>query len=62
MSARLLTVKGGAAEYGIPPSTLYKLIADGKLPEVRLPGSERRVRLDRSDLEKLIATSRAVRT
>ena len=59
---RLLTVKQAAAEYGIPAPTLYALIAGRKLPEVRLPGAERRVWLDRADLDKLIAASRQVRT
>jgi excisionase family DNA binding protein len=59
---RLLTIKSANGEYGIPTSTLYRLIADGKLAEVRLPGAERRVWLDREDLERLIMSSRGVRS
>lgn len=62
MTARLLTVAGAADKYGIPASTLYRLVADGRLAEVRLPGAERRVWLDIEDIEKLIAASRVVRS
>ena len=58
----LLTIDAIGTEYGLAPSVVYKMIADKILPEVRLPGSKRRIWILRVDIEKLISISRAVRT
>jgi len=58
----LLTVKQAAAETGLPVSTIYGLIATGRLAEVRLPDvGARRVWLLRKDIEQLLERARQVR-
>jgi excisionase family DNA binding protein len=52
-NARLLTIAQAATEFGITSGTLRRLIANGELPSVRIPGI-RRVNIDRRDLERLI--------
>ncbi|GIG21768.1 hypothetical protein Cch01nite_24920 [Cellulomonas chitinilytica] len=56
----MLTVPLGAAVLGTSPDTVYRMIADGRLPSVRY--SPRRIRLRRSDLEAFINASSVAAT
>lgn len=53
---RLLTIRQGEVETGIPYNSLRDLIVRGHLPAVRLPES-RRTWIRREDLDALIARS-----
>jgi hypothetical protein len=57
---RLLTVSQAEMVSGIPAMTLRDLIARKLLPEVRLP-ENRRVWIDRRDLDSLIDRGRGTR-
>lgn len=54
---RLLTLRQGAHEYGVPERSLYDQITRGALPCVRFPES-RRIWIDRRDIEGLIDASK----
>jgi len=52
----LQTLQDGAAEHGVPYTTLRDLVIQGHLPRVQL-GDSRRIWVKRADLERLIAAS-----
>jgi hypothetical protein len=52
----LQTLQQGAAEHGVPYTTLRDLVLQGHLPRVQL-GDSRRIWVKRADLDRLIATS-----
>jgi excisionase family DNA binding protein len=54
----LLTLKQAAAHLAISYWTIRSWVDAGKLPAVRLPGDGRLVRVERAELERLIASSR----
>jgi excisionase family DNA binding protein len=58
---RLLTVKQASELLGVPPRSLWDVIASGKLAVIQLPGQKRRVWLDRYDIDRLLVASREVR-
>jgi len=49
----LQTLQDGAAEHGVPYTTLRDLVIQGHLPRVQL-GDSRRIWVRRVDLERLI--------
>ena len=55
--SRLISLRDAEEKSGIPKDSLRRLIADGNLPTVELPGV-RRVWIDRQDLEDLIDSSK----
>ena len=57
---RLLSLRQGSEESGWPTRTLYGLIVAGDLPFVQLPNA-RKIWIERSELEALIARSKAKR-
>jgi hypothetical protein len=52
----LITLQQGAAESGVPYTSLRKLVLDGHLARVQL-GDSRRTWIKRVDLERLISNS-----
>ena len=52
-----MSLREAEVESGIPKDSLRKLIAEGTLPAVELPGI-RRVLIDRQDLNDLIEQSK----
>lgn len=58
--ARLLSLRDAESESGLPKDSLRKLIAEGKLAVVELPGI-RRVWIDREDLNALIEDAKTTR-
>jgi len=54
----LLTLKQAAEYLAISYWTVRSWVDAGKLPAVRLPGDGRLVRVERAELERLIASSR----
>ena len=52
-----MSLREAEDESGIPKDSLRKLVADGTLPAVELPGI-RRVLIDRQDLNELIERSK----
>jgi hypothetical protein len=58
---RLLTLTQASESYGVPQRSLNDLVLRGILPAIRFADGGR-LWLDRGDIEKLIATSREVRT
>jgi len=52
----LQTLQQGAAETGVPYTTLRDLVIQGHLPRVHL-GDSRRIWVKRADLERLITRS-----
>jgi excisionase family DNA binding protein len=59
---RLLSLREAAAYLGVSRWTVSDWIKEGLLAAVRLPGSQRLVRVDRADLDELIARSRHLRS
>jgi len=65
-TARLLDTDAAATYLGVGKSTVRALIANGDLPVVKLPSVKyrsrpnRRVLLDRNDLDAIILKSKAV--
>jgi len=55
----LCTLQQGAAETGVPYTSLRKLVLDGHLPRVQL-GDSRRTWIKRADLQRLIEQSTEV--
>jgi len=54
----LLTLKAAAAHLSVSYWTVRAWVDAGKLPAVRLPGDGRLVRVERVEVERLIAASR----
>jgi excisionase family DNA binding protein len=50
----LVRVPALAKEWDCSPSTVYRMIASGKLPAIRFPDSDT-VRVRRSDARKIVA-------
>lgn len=55
-ASELVGVRLGAAELGIPPTSLYDLIARRAVAHVKFPGSHK-IWLRRSDLKRLVESS-----
>jgi excisionase family DNA binding protein len=57
-ASRLLGLEEAAAYLGVTPRTVYRLVGEGLLTPVRLPGI-RRTLFDRENLEDLVELARA---
>jgi excisionase family DNA binding protein len=57
-ASRLLGLKEAAMYLGVTPRSVYRLVAEGLLTPVRLPGI-RRTLFDRRNLEDLVVMARA---
>jgi len=53
---KLVTLAQGAADTGVPYTSLRDLVIDGHLPHVQL-GNSRRIWVKRADLDRLIDKS-----
>ena len=60
-TARLLGLKQAEEEFGLPYGTLYRLVKNGNLPSVQLPGI-RRIYLDRRVIEHALEAWKVVQS